>query len=136
MRWHWLVAMSFLAVVLVPGGSTAAPGKEPIKVHVQSSATLVDQGSVQVNVRIRCAPFGEAFESNITVTQDDGAVFAQPGLGTPTCDDRWHTTTVVATPFDGAFHRGHAFASAFVSRIDPVTGETVQGQDVRNITVR
>jgi len=128
--------MSFLAVVLVPGGSTAAPGKEPIKVHVQPSATLVDQGSVQVNVRIRCAPFGEAFESNITVTQDDGAVFAQPGLGTPTCDDRWHTTTVVATPFDGAFHRGHAFASAFVSRIDPVTGETVQGQDVRNITVR
>jgi hypothetical protein len=43
---------------------------------------------------------------------------------------------VKVTPLEGAFHEGDAFASAFISRLDPNTGTTEQGQDARTITVR
>jgi hypothetical protein len=76
------------------------------------------------------------FESNITVAQDDQAIFVQRGLPAVPCDRRWHTVTVVATPLEGSFHRGSATASAFVSRLDPETGEVRQGQDFRTIHVR
>jgi hypothetical protein len=122
-----------LAVATPPAGAATKPD---IRVNVVSPATLLPDGSVRVDVRIRCVPTGdEPFEANITVTQDDGAAFAQPGLPFAPCDGKWHTVTATATPFDGTFHRGQAFASAFVSRIDPVTQETRQGQDVRDIQV-
>jgi hypothetical protein len=89
-----------------------------------------------VTVRVKCDPFGEHFESNVTVTQDDQQIFAQPGLPVVECDGKWHEYTVRATPFEGSFHPGRAFASAFVSRLDPETGETRQGQDFRTIRVR
>ena len=135
MRHRPLVALIVLALGLLPSLAAAAPRSETIKVQVEPQATLVGS-SIDVTVSVKCAPFGEHFESNITVSQDDQAISAQRGLPIVECDGTWHEYTVRATPFDGEFHRGRAFASAFVSRINPETGETRQGQDVRTIGVR
>jgi len=135
MRRRHIVPLVVLALALLPSAAGAAPKTSPIQVQVLQNATLVD-GSIRLSVRVKCAPFGEHFESHVTVTQDDQTIFAQPGLPVITCDNRWHTYTVLATPFDGSFHRGKARASAFVSRMDPVTGDIRQGQDIRIIHVR
>jgi len=135
MRCRWPVVFLVLALGLSPSGAAAGAKSDTIQVRVKPQATLIG-GSVEVSVQISCAPFGEAFESNITVTQDNQAIFAQRFLPAVQCDRKWHTVTVVASPFDGSFHRGPAFASAFVSRVDPGTGEERQGQDVRTIRVR
>jgi hypothetical protein len=135
MRHRWLVTFTALALSLLPAWAAAAPKSDTIHVRVEPQATLVG-GSIDVTVRVKCDPFGEHFESNITVTQDDQQIFAQPGLPVVQCDGRWHEYTVRATPFEGSFHPGRAFASAFVSRLDPETGETRQGQDFRTIRVR
>jgi hypothetical protein len=134
MRHVLLAAVVALAFgVLVPGA--AAMRSDTIQVRVEPQATLVG-GSVEVTTRVRCAPLDEHFESNITISQDDQAIFAQPSLPIIECDGKWHEYTVLATPFDGSFHSGRAFASAFVSRIDPETGDVRQGSDVRTIRVR
>ena len=134
MRRHSFLPLIVLALVLLPpGAAVAAPAA--IQVQVLPNATLVD-GSIELSVRVKCAPFGEHFESNVTVTQDDQSIFAQRGLPVITCDRRWHTYTVLATPFDGSFHRGTARVSAFVSRMDPVTGEIRQGSAIRFVRVR
>ena len=135
MRHRRLVTFIALALSLLPTWAAAAPKSDTIQVRVQPQATLV-VGSIDVTVRIKCAPFGEHFESNITVTQDDQQIFAQPGLPVVQCDSEWHRYTVRATPFEGGFHRGRAFASAYVSRQDPETGDLLEGQDVRTIRVR
>lgn len=132
---RWLVALIVLALSLLPTVAAAGPTSDTIQVRIQPQATLVG-ASIDVTVRIKCAPFGEHLESNVTVSQDDQQIFAQPGLPIVQCDSKWHEHTVRATPFEGSFHRGRAFASAFVSRVDPETGETRQGQDVRTIRVR
>ena len=135
MRPRRLAALFALALSLLPSSVAALSKSDTIQVRVQPGATLVG-GSIQVSVRVRCAPFGQHFESNITVTQDDQRIFAQPGLPVVRCDRKWHQYTVRATPFEGSFHRGTAYASAYVSRMDPTTGEVRQGQDTRTIRVR
>jgi hypothetical protein len=128
-----LAATAVLAVCLLP--APAAAQSDHIQVRVHRQAVLVG-GSVEVSVSVKCEPFGEHFESNITVTQDGQRIFAQRGLPFIVCDDRWHEYTVLATPFEGSFHAGSAFASDFVSRLDPETFEIRQGQATATIHVR
>lgn len=135
MRYSRLAASIAIAISLLPTGAASAEKPGTIQVRVEPQATLVG-GSIDVTVRVKCAPFGEHFESNITVTQDDQQIFAQRGLPVVECDGAWHEYAVRATPFEGSFHPGRAFASAFVSRLDPQTGEMRQGEDVRTIRVR
>ena len=135
MRHRSLIALTALAIGLSPTLTTAAASSERIKVRVEPQATLVGP-SIDVTVRVKCAPFGQHFESHVSVIQDDYQLFAQPGLPIVQCDSTWHSYTVRATPFDGSFHRGSAFASAYVSREDPVTGDLREGHDVRTIRVR
>jgi hypothetical protein len=135
MRRRWLVTSIALALGLLPAWAAAAPKSDTIDVRLEPQATLVG-GSVDATVRVRCDPFGEHFESHVTVTQDDQQIFAQRGLPIVECDGRWHEYTVRTTPFEGSFHSGRAFASAFVSRVDPETGDMRQGQDSRTIRVR
>ena len=137
-RWrHKLRIPSILTIVLVLGmvPPSVAAAQDPIQVRVHSQAVLMS-GSIEVSVSVRCHPFGEHFESNITVTQDEQSIFAHRGLPIIACDGRWHVYTVLATPFDGSFHPGAANVSAFVSRLDPVTSDIRQGQDSATVRVR
>ena len=123
------------AVLPLPPASAGAAA-EPIRVKVLSPATLAPGGGINVSIDVWCRPVGGPFERNVTVTQDDGFVWTQRGLPDVPCDRRWHRITVVATPFEGAFHAGTAYVSAYVSRLDPATGQTWQGQDARTVRVR
>ncbi|HEX2085046.1 MAG TPA: hypothetical protein VHF89_05145 [Solirubrobacteraceae bacterium] len=132
-----LTAAAIAAVLAVALPAAAGGAADTIRVRIPEKAQLVD-GGIRVSVAIWCVPTGDApFETNVTVTQDDGAIWAQRSLPFVPCDRRWHTVTVVATPFDDArFHRGPAFVSAYVSRVDEETGDTRQGQATRVVRVR
>ena len=135
MKHRWLLALVALALSLVPTSSVAAPSQETIQVRLEPRATLIG-GSVEVTVRVRCSPFGEHFESHITLQQEDNLIFGQRGLPVVQCDTTWHRYTVRITPFEGSFHRGRAVASAYVSRQDPETGDLREGSDGRTVFVR
>ena len=129
------VALATAALALSFTGSATA-ARDTIDVKVEPQAVLLEDGSVRVAVRIRCKPFGEPFEANISLSQDDGSISGMAGLPSAPCDRRWHTVTATVTSFDAPFHEGPAFASAFVSRMDPNTYEVRQGQASRTVQVR
>ena len=129
------VALAITALALSSTGSAAA-ARDTVDVKIEPQAVLLGDGSVRVSVRIRCEPFGEPFEANISLSQDDGAVTGMTGLPFVPCDRRWHTVTATVASFDAPFQEGPAFASAFVSRMDPDTFEVRQGQDSRTVQVR
>ena len=129
------VALAIAALALSFTGSASA-ARDTIDVDVRPQAILLGDGSVRVSVRIRCEPFGEPFEANISLSQDDGSISGMTGLPFAPCDRRWHTVTATVASFDAPFHEGPAFASAFVSRMDPDTFEVRQGQDTRTVRVR
>ena len=91
---------------------------------------------MRVKVSYRCDPFGEVLEAHISLSQDDQSIYGMTGLGGVDCDGRWHTNIVIVRPYDGSFHKGTAYASAFLLLHDPNTGETRQGQVAETIKVR
>lgn len=135
MKHRWLLALIALALSLVPTSSIAAATPDTIQVRLGPKATLVD-GSADVRVRVKCTPFGQHFESHVSLQQNDYLVFGERGLPVVQCDSTWHTYTVRVTPFEGSFHRGRAIASAYVSRQDPESGDLREGSHGRTITLR
>ena len=132
---RWFAAVVSLAAALgCTAPAVAAPGT--ITVKVQPVAQLQSDGSARVFVLVRCDPFGQVLEANVSLSQNDGFVSGMGGLGPVVCDRRWHVATSVVRPFDGRFTRGRAFASAFVLLLDPATGTTRQGQDSRTVQLR
>ncbi|MDQ3935764.1 MAG: DUF6299 family protein [Actinomycetota bacterium] len=93
-------------------------------------------GSVIVQVAYRCDPGLQPLEAHITVSQDEQRISGQAGLGSIVCDGATHVNTVRVTPFEGRFHRGEAFASAFLLLQDPSTGGTVSVSHAETIAVR
>ena len=135
MNHRWLLAPIALALCIVPTSSIAAPTSETIQVRLEPRATLVGS-SADVTVRVKCAPFGQHFESHVSVQQNDYLIFGERGLPIVQCDGTWHRYTVRVTPFEGSFHRGRVVASAYVSRQDPETGDLREGSDGRTINLR
>ena len=127
-----------LAVALVASWALAGTAAaQTVEVDVLSPAHLNKQdGSVRVRVAYRCDPWGQVQEAHVSLSQDDQRIWGMSGLGGITCDGRWHRTTTIVRSFDGAFHKGEAYASAFLLLYDPNTGETRQGQAVETVLVR
>jgi hypothetical protein len=123
-----------VVAAIVPTATSAQD--DAISVEIYDRARLLRSGAVRVRIDISCEPFGVMGENVITITQDDNAVFGQRSIGVLRCDGHRRLYRVVVTPFEGAFHEGDAFASAFVSQIDPVSGDMRQNQDVETITVK
>jgi hypothetical protein len=113
----------------------AFPVQATTTVSIEPEAKLV-RGSVVARLTITCDSGRDVLEAHITISQDDQRTSGTAGISRIRCDDRPHTVRVRVTPVEGAFHEGDAFASAFISRLDPNTGTTEQGQDARTITVR
>jgi len=132
-----LVGLASVALVLqVPTTVGGAEGpREPVDVRVLPVARLVDGGpSMAVRVRVVCQPVGSVLEALAHASQDEA--FAE-GFLDVVCDGRARVQRVVFTPFDDAsFDRGQATVDAFVLlEVDPTTGDTVQGDDVRVVRV-
>jgi hypothetical protein len=121
-----LVATSMLGALPVQATTT---------VSIEPEAKLL-RGSVVARLTITCDPGREVLEAHLTISQDDQRTSGTAGISRIRCDNRPHTVRVRVTPVEGAFHAGEAFASAFISRLDPNTGTTEQGQDSGAVTVR
>ena len=124
------------AVTVIAGVALTLAAAAQAAVSVKLGPTgKLDRGAVVVRVQVACSADKEVLEANVSVSQDDGAVSEMGAIAGIVCDGkrRWYEATV--TPFDGAFHRGRAFASAFVLLIDPDTEETEQDQDARRIVI-
>jgi len=122
-----LVATSMLGAVPVQATTT---------VSIDPEAKLARSGSVVARLTITCDPGREVLEAHLTISQDDQRISGTAGISGTRCDNRPHTVKVRVTPVEGAFHEGEASASAFISRLDPNTGTTEQGQDSQAITVQ
>lgn len=112
--------------------------------HAQTAATIAiqpegvivgggDEALVFVIVECTLDPGDELLEGHVTLGQEFASGF---GSLNPTCDGKPHRNVVHVRTFDATFENGEAFASAFLLFLDPVTGETVQAQDSRAITLR
>jgi hypothetical protein len=120
------------ACLLVPAGASA----QSPTLDVRSPAHLNKDGSVRVKVLYTCGPGVTPLEGNISLSQDDGQISGMGGLGPLTCDGRRRTANAVVTSFGDPFHRGAAFASAFLLVQDPATGGTEQAQATETIQIR
>jgi hypothetical protein len=114
----------------------SAQAQTAATVTVQPEGVIVgggDEALVFVIVECTLDPGDELLEGHVTLGQEFASGF---GSLNPTCDGKPHRNLVRVRTFDATFQNGEAFASAFLLFLDPVTGETVQAQDSRTITLR
>jgi hypothetical protein len=128
-----------LVVLVAALGLTWAdsvPAQAAVAVSIQSEATLLASGAVGAVVVASCDRGDRVLEAQLSVSQDNRALSGQAGIPIR-CDGKSRKYRVMVGPFEGAFHAGGAFASAFVLTCAvPTCGMTDQGHDTRTITVR
>jgi hypothetical protein len=106
-------------------------------VSIKPQGKLVGSGEAAV-VRLRgsCEPPYETLEANLSLSQGDFISGFTGFAGFP-CDGRTHGARVTVPADEGtSFHKGRAFASAFVLLEHPRTQETQQAQATRTIKLR
>jgi hypothetical protein len=114
----------------------SVPAQAAVAVSIQSEATLLANGAVGAVVVASCDRGDQVLEAQLSVSQDNGALSGQAGIPVR-CDGNSRKYRVMVGPFEGAFHAGAAFASAFVLTCAvPACGTTDQGHKTRTITVR
>ena len=99
-------------------------------------AKLQGDGSAIARVAVACDGGLQMLEAHLLLSQDDQSVWGMAGLGRLLCDGRSHIHSVQVRPFEGAFHRGAARASAYVLRHDPATGATETANASRAVRIR
>jgi len=139
MRWG-VACVGWVLIGLLAGGAGVAEGRveKPLTVALGGEATLVDPAgrSVDLTVTVGCQPgHSVVLEAFIYVTQPG---FTSQFAGIPVrCggQPRTHLVRVAAFP-ESPFHRGEAFASAYVLLLDRKSGQTESGNASRPITIR
>jgi hypothetical protein len=132
-----LKPLAVLALALVASLLMAASAQAAVTVSIGPDAKRIKGGrAVNAVVTVTCDPGFEVLEAHLTVSQDNQTITGTGGLGAVQCDGTPHTHHVVVNAQEGRYHRGEAFASAFVLVIDPNTNETQQGQATATINVR
>jgi hypothetical protein len=125
------LAIVTMAFILVPSVSA------DVLVSVDPKARLVDDGAaVSVRVTVQCTAGREVLEALLTVSQVDQTIVGTGGSAGVTCDGKAHKHRVRVNAQEGSFHKGEAFASAFVLVLDPTTGTTEQGQASGTISIK
>ena len=103
---------------------------------IQPDAKLLANGAVRAVVVASCDPGNQVLEAQLSVSQDNRALSGQGGIPVR-CDGNSRKYRVTVGPFEGAFHAGDAFASAFVlTCANPTCRRAEQGQGTRTIMVR
>ena len=126
-----LVPALFLVLVSLAVPGAAAAEAATVEVHPRA---VVHDGVMTLRVTASCEPGWTVLEAGLTVSQDEQATWTQTGIGRLECDGRLHRLRVQATPFEGAFHPGVAYVSAFV--IVERAGETSSaGHTVPDVAV-
>ena len=126
----------FLVAALGLAWAGSVLAQAAVAVSIQSEAKLLANGAVGAVVVVSCDPSDQVLEAQVSVSQDNRALSGQAGIPVR-CDGKSRKYRAMVGPFEGAFHAGDAFASAFVlTCADPTCGTTEQGHDTRTITVR
>jgi hypothetical protein len=134
-----LLSLIVLATsVLVIGSWPALAGTARVK--IAPKGTIVAGGqSVLATVRVSCDPIDEAaepLEAFLTLSQDDQTISGDGSINGVVCNGKPRRFEVTVTAFEGTFHRGIAFASAFVLVCNESGSVCEDGQDTRNIKLR
>jgi hypothetical protein len=112
-----------------------APQKSAV-IKLRTEGVLVEDGSILVTLRARCPAGFRVVEGPITIYQ--GPLFQEifgEGFFTTTCTGDWRRETVpVRAP--ERFQRGKAKAGASLMVEHPATGEFLQGDDNKVLTIR
>jgi hypothetical protein len=91
---------------------------------------------VRAVVVASCDSGDQVLEAQLLVSQDNQVRSGQGGIPVR-CSGKSRKYRVTVGPFEGAFHAGDAFASAFVlTCANPTCGTAEQGHVTRTITVR
>ncbi len=99
-------------------------------------ARLLDDGDVEVTVRLRCPEGFEALEEPFVLQQGDLTAF---GFSGGTCDAHWDRRTVRVfrdDPEGPRFQRGPATARMQLTVENPTTGELLVTQVEEVLTIR
>jgi hypothetical protein len=137
MRRVLLSGITILAVGGVLTGTGTAFAQEAASLSIKPTGKLVGSGEAAI-VRLRgsCEPPFQVLEANQSLSQGS---FISGFIGTSgfACDGRTHKALVTVPADEGtSFHRGDAFASAFLLLEHPMTGDTAQAQATRTIRLR
>ena len=126
---------ALLVAALLPAGLvTAQEQTEVVRVEVGPTAKLIDDDqAVRVKLKVTCQPVDHVLEALLFV-QQEGA-FGQ-GFFPVVCDGRTRVHMAEVEALEVPFHRGEAFASAFVLVcLDENCSDTAQGQETRLVRV-
>ncbi len=129
MRHAVLLGTLIAALVAAPAAHAA------VSVSV-SNGTANPDGSATVPVSIYCSPGSVVLEAHLSLSQDDGAVWAMAGIPNVRCGGKARTYLVTVRPHDGAFHAGTAYASPYVLVQDRATGNTESGGSAASIPLQ
>lgn len=111
-----------------------------VTVTIDQNATVLEQGqTLMVRGFVTCTPVAgatEPLEAFVQVSQDEGFIFGEGFIPNVECNGRPQRYLLRAQVIEGTFHRGEAFAGAFVLVCDDEGSVCEQGQASRTIIVR
>ncbi len=125
-----ILSITFILV----GIASSAAAQDEILVKPHPHAQLTAEGTLLLDVRVKCAAEGEVLEAFVDVTQDDQTISGQGTISGIVCDGHWRKHAVTVQVFEGEFHPGRARASAFVlvcTETDCADGQAVKFLQVR-----
>jgi hypothetical protein len=129
-----LLAGLLLASIGIGPAQAAAPSA----VVLPAKATLLEDGSVQITMKVRCNDQQQAFEWSIGIRQ--GTTFgndsAGPVAGLITCDGKFQTVEALVTGENGPFTAGTADVTALVQVFDEVEGSDIELADQEVVRLR
>ena len=135
MRFITALLAGLLLASLGIGPAQAAP---PSGVVLPAKATLLDDGSVQITMKVRCNDQQQAFEWGIDIRQGAtfGGAFAGPVAELITCDGKFQTVEAVVPGANGPFTAGTADVTALVQVYDEVEGSDIELADREVVRLR
>ena len=129
------MARSLVALMLASAALVCASSAHAVVTVSVGDGTANADGSATVPVTVACTPGSVVIEALVTLSQDDGAVWAMAGIPNVRCTGQPRTYLVTLRPYDAAFHPGTAYASPYVLVQSRRTGETESGGSARYITL-
>jgi hypothetical protein len=133
----FLSACSETALAPAPDSPAEVRQEKPARVAFDfKKARLLQDGDLQVTVRLRCPAGFQALEEPFVIQQGELTGFGFPG---GTCDGHWDRATVrvfLDDPEGPRFQRGPAVGRVQVSLEHVTTGELIVARFTEDLTIR
>lgn len=128
-----------LLVVVLTAALSSGVADAGVTVEIGSFGVVQNDGAaVTTFVKVSCTPVGgvtRPLEALLTLSQNRQRIHGEGYMTTITCNGRARSYLVRVDAFERLFHRGSAYASAFVLVCNNSGSVCRQGQDTRDITL-